>query len=79
MVSYKEIEEWIFGKKLIDLGLLKRNAIYGKGYQDGEKHDEIKNFWTVIEEMTQEERRKFIRFCYAQSTIPPNDEEFRRR
>ena len=29
--------------------------------------------------MTQDERRKFIRFCFAQSTIPPNDEEFERR
>lgn len=29
--------------------------------------------------MSQEERRKFIRFCFAQSTIPPNDEEFERR
>lgn len=29
--------------------------------------------------MTQDDRRKFIRFCFAQSTIPPNDEEFERR
>lgn len=29
--------------------------------------------------MTQEERRKFIRFSFAQPTIPPNDEEFERR
>jgi len=29
--------------------------------------------------MSQNERRSFIRFCWAQSTIPPNDEEFERR
>jgi hypothetical protein len=29
LASKKEIEEWIFGKKFIDVDLLKRHTIYG--------------------------------------------------
>ena len=78
MVSHQELEEWVYGKKSIDLELLRRHTEYARGY--GPKHSEqIDWFWEVLREMTQEERRKFIRFCFAQSTIPPNDEEFERR
>lgn len=78
MVSYQELEEWIYGKKCIDVELLKRHTEYAKGYSAKES-DQIGWFWEVLREMTQDERRKFIRFCFAQSTIPPNDEEFERR
>merc|ERR1712147_238446 len=36
-------------------------------------------FWQLLKEMTQIQRREFVRFCYAQPTLPPNDQEFRRR
>ena len=78
MVSYQELEEWIYGKKSIDVELLRRHTEYAKGYSPKES-DQIEWFWEILKEMTQEERRKFIRFCFAQSTIPPNDEEFERR
>jgi E3 ubiquitin-protein ligase HECTD3 len=32
MVSYKELEEWIYGKKTIDVELLRRHTEYSKGY-----------------------------------------------
>lgn len=78
MVSYQELEEWIYGKKTVDVELLRRHTAYSKGYSESETN-EIKWFWDILREMTQEERRKLIRFCFAQSTIPPNDEEFERR
>lgn len=77
MVSYRELEEWIYGKKTIDVQLLKRHTIYAKGYTASSR--ETKWLWEILEELSQEDRRKFIRFCWAQSTIPPNDEEFERR
>jgi hypothetical protein len=81
MVSYQELEEWIYGKKTIDVALLRRHAEWspaGAG-SESKRAQEIEWFWEILEELSQEDRRKFIRFCFAQSTIPPNDEEFERR
>lgn len=77
MVSYQELEEWIYGKKTIDVELLNRHTEYGQGYSSTDK--EVVWFWEILQEISQDEKRKFIRFCLAQSTIPPNDEEWRRR
>mmetsp|Transcript_12472 Transcript_12472/g.20956 ORF Transcript_12472/g.20956 Transcript_12472/m.20956 type:complete len:328 (+) Transcript_12472:25-1008(+) len=63
IVSSSELEEWIFGKKFIDIELLKRHTKYSNGYVEGDK--EIRWFWEILHEFSQEERRKFIRFCYA--------------
>jgi len=78
MVSYQELEEWIYGKKAIDVELLRRHTTYSPGYGPKEA-DQIEWFWEILGEMPQADRRKFIRFCFAQPTIPPNDEEFERR
>lgn len=77
MVSYQELEEWIFGKKYIDHELLARHTLYAGDLS--ESTEVVIWFWEVLAEMPQEQRRMFIQFCYAQSTIPPNDEEFVRR
>lgn len=77
MVSYQELEEWIFGKKNIDAELLARNTVYAGGLSANDEC--VQWFWEIFAEMPQEQRRMFIQFCYAQSTIPPSDEEFARR
>lgn len=64
MVSYQELEEWIYGKKTIDVELLKRHTEYAQG-SGGSGSAEIEWFWEILKEMTQEDRRKFIRFCFA--------------
>ena len=78
MVTYQELEEWIYGKKTIDIDLLKRHTKYAVGYGPSDC-EQIKWFWEILEEMPQADKQKFIRFCYAQPTIPANDEEFDRR
>lgn len=77
MVSYQELEEWIFGKKYIDHELLARNTVYAGHLSESD--EVVIWFWEILAEMPQAQRRMFIQFCYAQSTIPPNDEEFARR
>ena len=62
MVGHLELEEWVYGKKTIDIELLKRHTD-SKAFP--ENSDAITWFWEILEEMSQEERRKFIRFCYA--------------
>mmetsp|Transcript_28539 Transcript_28539/g.43132 ORF Transcript_28539/g.43132 Transcript_28539/m.43132 type:complete len:95 (-) Transcript_28539:374-658(-) len=63
MVGHKELEEWIYGKKTIDIELLRRHTKFSKGYHEADK--EIRWFWDILHELTQEDRRKFIRFCFA--------------
>lgn len=78
MVSHAELEEWVYGKKHIDVDLLRRNTGYEGAYKEpGNKV--VEWFWRALREMSQDERRQFILFCYAQPTIPANDEEFRRQ
>lgn len=77
MVSYQELEEWIFGKRYVDHELLSRHTEYGAGLSATDQV--VTWFWEILGEMPQEQRRMFIQFCYAQSTIPANDEEFERR
>lgn len=62
MVGHQELEEWVYGKKTIDIALLRRHTD-SKAFLEGA--DAITWFWEILEEMSQEERRKFIRFCYA--------------
>lgn len=76
-MSYQELQEWVYGKKTIDFGLLKRHTIYAPGFAEAQAQA-IAWFWEVLNEMNQEDRRKFVRFCYAQSTLP-SDEEFDRK
>ena len=51
MISYQELEEWVYGKKIVDVALLRRNTKYAQGYgpKDG---PQINWFWEVLEEMT---------------------------
>ncbi len=77
MVSYQELEEWIYGKKEVDVLLLQRHTEYGTGFTEDSK--EIKWFWEILFELSTEQLRKLVLFSYAQKTIPPNDEEFDRR
>ena len=37
----------------------------------------IEYFWNVLESFTQEERKRFLQFTYAQRRLPSNDEEWR--
>jgi len=82
LVTYAELEQWVCGKKDVDIDLLKRHTKYG-----GDKKTEIltedsrriKWFWEVLHEFSPEDKLKFIKFCWGQERLPPNDEEFERR
>ncbi len=38
----------------------------------------IQFFWQVLQELSQEDRRKFVRFAWAQERLPADDQEFQR-
>jgi hypothetical protein len=66
----------VCGKPVIDIEFLKRNTQYSIGVTATSPH--IIYFWEVLTSLTQEERKKFIRFAWAQERIPADDQEFAR-
>ena len=82
MVTYNELETWVCGKNIIDVDLLKRHTKYGGDKKTtilNEESRRIKWFWEVLREFSEEDKQKFIKFCWGQQRLPANDEEFERR
>jgi len=68
--------EWkICGKPHVDIHLLKRHTTCS-GVSSDAPH--IGFFWKTLMEFSQQERRGFLRFAWAQERLPVNDEEFER-
>ena len=70
-----ELQRMVCGRDLIDLDLLKRHTVFGDKVNPKDNH--IEYFWNVLASFTQEERKRFIQFTYAQRRLPSNDEEWR--
>lgn len=80
IVTSKELEVWVCGRNIIDVDLLQRHTEYGgKGEGDyNENTPLIKMFWKFMHSLREDEKQKFIKFCWGQERIPANDEEFKR-
>jgi len=75
-LSWKELEVLVCGSSSISRELLKRHTVYGSGIDPSDEY--IKWFWEIFDAWSDEERRKFIRFSWAQDRLPSSDEEFLR-
>jgi len=63
-----EIEQLVCGSKCFDFQTLERSTNYDNGYT--EDHTTIKNFWEIIHEMSDEQKRLFLRFVTGSDRIP---------
>ena len=63
VISARDLEIWVCGKKTIDLQLLKKNTIYTKGLNSNSAN--VQAMWAALEKMREEDKVKFIRFCWA--------------
>lgn len=75
LVSWRELEVLVCGRRATDLALLRRHTIYA-GVDEAAAH--VQYLWQVLEEFPEALRRQFIRFAWAQERLPADDEEFRR-
>ena len=73
LFSPSEAERLFCGRATIDVALLKKHTEYS-GVSADAPH--IRYFWQVLEEFGQEERRRFVKFAYAQERLPATSEEF---
>lgn len=74
LLTWEELEVAVSGSKVIDIDLLKRHTKYARGVNPDDNH--IKWFWEVLREYDNENRRKFIKFAWAQERLPSSTEEF---
>jgi other hect domain ubiquitin protein ligase E3 len=69
------LEQRVCGRPFVDVALLRRHTEYAPGVKESDAH--IGFFWRVLEEWSHEERRRFIKFAWAQERLPSTDEEFK--
>ena len=66
IATHEELETWVCGKREVDIELLKRHANYGGNDPDyGPDTPLIKMFWQFLEEISEDERQRFIKFCWG--------------
>lgn len=74
MFNQSELQTLISGARAdIDVEDLRRNTFYGGLYtigDDNQEHPTIQLFWQVMHEMTDEERRKVLRFVTSTPRAP---------
>eukprot|EP00455_Lapot_gusevi_P006094 TRINITY_DN125_c0_g1_i7.p1 TRINITY_DN125_c0_g1~~TRINITY_DN125_c0_g1_i7.p1 ORF type:complete len:540 (-),score=231.22 TRINITY_DN125_c0_g1_i7:115-1734(-) len=74
LLTWRELELLVCGRPTVDLDLLRRHTQYS-GVTPDAPH--ILYFWRVLQSFNQENRRRFIRFAWAQERLPADDQEFR--
>ena len=75
LLTASQLEEAVCGKGSIDVELLKRNTIYGHGFN--QSSPVIERFWKVMGEMfTEEQKKMLLVFAWGRSTLPIRDEDF---
>ena len=76
LYSWQELDNMVCGDPFIDVDLLKSMT----SYQSCSLSDEhIQNFWTVMEEFSEEEKAAFLRFTWGRSRLPLTREGFSRK
>lgn len=74
MFNQSELQTLIGGDSSeIDVADLRRNTLYGGVYvigDDGEEHPTIKLFWKVMEELSDEDRRKLLKYVTSTPRAP---------
>jgi other hect domain ubiquitin protein ligase E3 len=75
LCTWRDLEWRVAGRPHIDVELLRRHTTCS-GVSPDAPH--VQYLWQVLREFSQEERRAFLRFVWAQERLPASDEEFER-
>lgn len=70
MLEPEDLEMLVWGSQVLDFDELKRVTVYTDGYT--EDSPVMIQFWEVISELTDDEKRKFLAFCTGWDRAPIN-------
>jgi hypothetical protein len=70
LCTWKELQRLTCGESDIDLVVLRRNTAYDSRGVYSDTHPNIIRFWTVMESLTPEQKRNFVRFAWGRSKLP---------
>ncbi len=70
MLSPEELEMIICGKEILDLNELKKFCKYEDGYDENSLS--IKYFWEILNELSKDEKKKFLAFVTGCDRVPIN-------
>ena len=76
LLTYKELEQLVCGAKTVDIALLKQNTCLSSDLT--EKSNKVRWLWEILNEMSDEDKVKFVKFCWAQERLPATNEEFQK-
>ena len=74
LLTYKEVEILVTGNKKVDIELLKLNTKLSNDLKP--ESDKVKWLWEILSEINDDDKIKFIKFCWAQERLPSTNEEF---
>jgi len=72
LFTASELEQLVSGTRVVDVNMLRQCTEYENISPDS---DTVKNFWSVLEEMTDDERTLFLRFVWARSRMPTSAQD----
>ena len=78
LCTWTDLRTWACGRAEVDVELLRRNTVISGVKAGEEPPPHIEYFWAVLHSFTEEERRRFLHFTWAQERLPHDDADFER-
>lgn len=76
VLTSKELERLVCGKKTVDVELLKSFTQYNGDLT--KQSNRVKWLWEILNEISDDDKVKFVKFCYAKERLPSTKEEYER-
>jgi len=77
LLAWNELEVQVCGPALVDVNLLKQCTVYGEGVS--EATDVVRIFWCVLEALSEEDKRRYLRFVWGRTRLPLTAQDFERK
>lgn len=76
LMRWDELERRVCGNPSVDISLLKSATDYD-GY--AESDDVVTWFWDILTDMSQDERKAYLKFIWARTRLPLTKSQFAQR
>ena len=70
LCTWVDLQRLACGESEIDIGVLRRNTVYDSRGIFHEGHPIIRWFWAIMDSLSPEQKRNFVRFAWGRSKLP---------